>query len=81
MPGANVSPTRRQRCGAQPRERHHRFKIAGSNASYSVNGTVTASQPGLNLIAGANTTITRVNNTGASRVDVTIPAEPTPSLR
>ena len=46
----------------------------GSPASYYIGGTFIGSQPALNLIAGSNATIGGANNTGASRVDITITA-------
>jgi hypothetical protein len=38
----------------------------------AANGTVTGERPEINLIAGANTTISAADNPGANRVDVTI---------
>lgn len=43
-------------------------------AKYYVNNALVATQEGLNLVAGANTTITGLNNAGGKRVDVTVTA-------
>ena len=50
------------------------IKNLASSPEFRVNGTVVASRPSLNLIAGSNTTITGTDNSGANRVDVTISA-------
>jgi len=42
-----------------------------SSVNFDVNGSLVGSQSTLNLIQGSNTTITGINNVGASRVDVT----------
>src|SRR5262249_29812951 len=47
---------------------------------YAVNGTVIGTRSELNLIQGANTTITGVDNAAAGRVDITITAAQTPWL-
>lgn len=40
----------------------------------AANGTVAGARPEINLVAGANTTVTAADNPGAGRVDVTIAA-------
>jgi hypothetical protein len=41
-------------------------------ANYQVNGALIGTRPTLNLIAGANTTISGADNSGGNRVDITV---------